>query len=58
MEDKNIKALEELEKTSDEKYIQMLKNNEITKILRAIGLFPDQTIPISHSLNTSCVRSL
>ena len=37
MEDKNIKALEELEKTSDEKYIQMLKNNEITKRLNIVN---------------------
>lgn len=63
MEDKNIKALEELEKTSDEKYIQMLKNNEITKILRAIGLFPDQTITndiliLSQKPDATCVKRM
>ncbi|MBR1984759.1 MAG: hypothetical protein IKA31_03375 [Clostridia bacterium] len=63
MEDKNIKALEELEKTSDEKYIQMLKNNEITKILRAIGLFPDQTITndiliLSQRPDATCVKRM
>ena len=40
MEERNIKALEELTKQSDEKYIDLLKNNQLTKILRAIGLFP------------------
>lgn len=59
----NIKALEELAKQSDEKYIEMLKNNEITKLFRAIGLFPDQTITndvliLSQRPEAICVKRM
>ena len=63
MEERNIKALEELTKQSDEKYIELLKNNQLTKILRAIGLFPDQTITndvliITQKPEATCVKRM
>lgn len=63
MEDKNIKALEELEKTSEEKYIKMLKEGGYEKLLKAIGLFPDQTITnevliLSQKPDAICVKRM
>ena len=63
MEDKNIKALEELEKTSEEKYIKMLKEGSYEKLLKAIGLFPDQTIAnevliLSQKPDAICVKRM
>lgn len=63
MDDKNVKALEELEKTSEEKYLQLLKSGEYKKLLRAIGLFPDQTITnevliLSQKPDAICVKRM
>ena len=44
MDEKKVKALEELAKKSEEEYMNILKNDGFTKLLKAIGLFPDQTI--------------
>ena len=63
MEDKKIKVLEELAKQSDEEYMKILKNNGFTKLLKAIGLFPDQAISndiliLSQKPDATCVKRM
>jgi len=41
---KTFISLEDLAKLADEQYIKMIKENKIKDIVKAIGLFPDQTI--------------
>jgi len=63
MEDKKIKALEELASKSEEEYKNIIKNDGFTKLLRAIGLFPDQTIAndvliLSQKPEATCVKRM
>ena len=41
---KTFVSLDDLAKFADDKFVQMLKENKVKDILKAIGLFSDQTI--------------
>lgn len=63
MDEKKVKALEELAKKSEEEYMNILKNDGFTKLLKAIGLFPDQTISndvliLSQKPEATCVKRM
>ena len=63
MEDKKVKSLEELAQSSDVEYMKILKSDGITRILKAIGLFPDQTISndvliLSQKPEATCVKRM
>ncbi len=63
MEDKKFMTLEDLTALSQEKYMEILKQNQIKSLLRAIGLFPDQTITndvliLSQNPDAICVKRM
>lgn len=60
---KTFISLEDLAKLADEQYIKMLKENKIKDIVKAIGLFPDQTITndvliLTQNPNATLVKRL
>src|SRR5574344_738150 len=60
---KTFISLEDLAKLADEQYIKMLKENKIKDIIKAIGLFPDQTITndiliLTQNPNATLVKRL
>lgn len=60
---KTIMTLEDLIKLSDEKYLELLKNKETKTLLKAIGLFSNQTISndvliLSQNPNATCVKRM
>ncbi len=62
-ENKTYTTLEELTEKANNEYLQYLKDNKLTDILRAIGLFPDQTITndvliLSQNPNAICVKRM
>jgi hypothetical protein len=59
----NLTSLESLAEFADKNYLQMIKDKQITSILRAIGLFPDQTITndvliLSQKPDSICVKRM
>ena len=60
---KQTLTLEDLATLSNQNYLDMIKNKQVTKILRAIGLFPDQTITndvliVSQRPDAICVKRM
>jgi len=60
---KTFISLEDLAKLADEQYLKMLKENKIKDIVKAIGLFPDQTITndiliLTQNPNATLVKRL
>ncbi len=62
-QEKITSSLEELTVKAETNYKQMIKDNKIKDILRAIGLFPDQTITndvliLSQRPDATCVKRM
>ena len=62
-QEKTIVKLEDLIKLADEKYIEMLNNRQTTDLLKAIGMFSNQTISndvliLSQNPNATCVKRM
>lgn len=60
---KTTTTLEELTETANQKYSQLLGENKLPTLLRAIGLFPDQTISndvliLSQRPDAICVKRM
>ena len=63
MEENKFTTLDDLIELSHKNYLQMLKDNKLPELLRAIGLFPDQTITndvliLSQNPNATCVKRM
>ena len=63
MEDKKFMTLEELTAVAQDKYLEIMKENRAKDILRAIGLFPDQTITndvliLAQKPEATCVKRM
>ena len=62
-EKKNYVTVEELVKVSNDYYLKLLNENRLEVILKAIGLFPDQTILndiliLGQNNNATCVKRM
>lgn len=62
-ENKNYISLEDLTKMGNENYVKFIKENKVKDILRAIGLFPDQTITndvliLTQKPEATCVKRM
>lgn len=60
---KTFISLEDLAKLADDEYLKMIKENKIKDIVKAIGLFPDQTITndvliLTQNPNATLVKRL
>lgn len=61
--EKILSSLEELTSNANETYKKMIKENKIKDIIKAIGLFPDQTITndiliLSQKPDATCVKRM
>lgn len=63
MEEKKYMTLEDLTELSETKYMELMKNNQVKDLLRAIGLFTDQTITndvliLAQKPEATCVKRM